>query len=74
MKVVVVVVDENQSSTSESDVSHILKATSSSSEKSVKSVTEYSTEENGSSNDVESDSTPIYHPVPALSSNNTISS
>ena len=59
----VVVVDENQSSTSESDVSHISKATSSSSEKSMKSVTEYSTEENGSS-DVGSDSTPIYHTLP----------
>ena len=61
---IVVVGDENQSSTSESDVSHISKATSSSSEKSMKSVTEYSTEESGSSDDVESDSTPIYHTLP----------
>lgn len=30
----------------------------------MKSVTEYSTEENGSSDDVESDSTPIYHTLP----------
>ena len=47
--------DENweERSTSESEVSHISETTSSSSEKSVKSVTEYSTEEIGSSDDVE---------------------
>lgn len=58
--------DENweEISTSESEVSHISETTSNSSEKSVKSVTEYSTEENGSSDDVESDSPPIYHTLP----------
>ena len=48
----------------QSDISHISETTSSSSEKSMKSVTEYSTEENGSSDDVESDSSPIYHTLP----------
>ena len=58
--------DENwkEGSTSESEFSNISETTSSPSEKSVKSVTEYSTEEIGSSDDVESDSTPIYHTLP----------
>lgn len=58
--------DENweEISTSENEVSHISETTSSSSEKSVKSVTEYTTEEDGSSDDEGSDSTPIYHTLP----------